>query len=331
MEAEGTPAWQDNAALLVKSAPIDEAVEVGGLVFHKHTLSPLDDSVLPRLTMNAYHSGPVTLGMIHYSAGARVSTGSVRDGYQVNLPIGGELKTGRPDEFVLATPQVAAVYGLNEHFFEGFETSMKMLGIKFDRATLEHRMEQLLGRSLVGEELKFQLAMTLNTPESREWLDILQILNRRLRTNAELSANPLVFANLQDALMTSFLLNSNHNFTLELADVGSQANPQTVKRVVSYIESHPDSALLSIPELAELAGVSVRSLQTGFRKTMDTTPLEYLRARRLNGAYRDLELSDAATTRVIDIAERWGFAHHGRFAIEYKQKFGESPSQTLKR
>lgn len=33
---------------------------------------------------------------------------------------------------------------------------------------------------------------------------------------------------------------------------------------------------------------------------------------------------------VTDIALKWGFAHLGRFAIEYKRAFGESPSATLR-
>jgi AraC-like DNA-binding protein len=32
---------------------------------------------------------------------------------------------------------------------------------------------------------------------------------------------------------------------------------------------------------------------------------------------------------VSEIALRWGFGHFGRFAAEYRRRFGESPSQTL--
>ena len=28
---------------------------------------------------------------------------------------------------------------------------------------------------------------------------------------------------------------------------------------------------------------------------------------------------------------KWGFCHLGRFAVEYRRRFGESPSQTLRR
>jgi AraC-like DNA-binding protein len=34
---------------------------------------------------------------------------------------------------------------------------------------------------------------------------------------------------------------------------------------------------------------------------------------------------------VTDVAERWGFGHLGNFALHYRKRFGESPSQTLRR
>ena len=34
---------------------------------------------------------------------------------------------------------------------------------------------------------------------------------------------------------------------------------------------------------------------------------------------------------VTDVAQRWGFTHLGNFSVVYRQEFGESPSQTLRR
>jgi AraC-like DNA-binding protein len=34
---------------------------------------------------------------------------------------------------------------------------------------------------------------------------------------------------------------------------------------------------------------------------------------------------------VTEIAMQWGFTHMGRFSIEYRQRFGERPSETLSR
>ena len=41
--------------------------------------------------------------------------------------------------------------------------------------------------------------------------------------------------------------------------------------------------------------------------------------------------SDGARVSLADLAMRWGFAHQGRFSAEYRQRFGEAPSATLRR
>src|ERR1700720_1487345 len=42
------------------------------------------------------------------------------------------------------------------------------------------------------------------------------------------------------------------------------------------------------------------------------------------------DVADAeANTTVSEIAQRWGFAHTGRFAVLYRQTYGQSPHATL--
>ena len=103
-----------------------------------------------------------------------------------------------------------------------------------------------------------------------------------------------------------------------------------MKRAEAYIEAHLDEPL-SIAELAAIAGVSARSLQTGFQQFRGTTPMAHLRALRLKRAHDELLAADPQRTSVTDIAMRWGFSHLGKFAVAYKQRFGESPRDTLGR
>ena len=76
------------------------------------------------------------------------------------------------------------------------------------------------------------------------------------------------------------------------------------------------------------AGVGVRALQAGFRRSLGTTPLAYLRDHRL-----DLARQALATGRepVTQVAFRFGFAHLGRFSAVYRERFGESPRATRSR
>jgi len=84
--------------------------------------------------------------------------------------------------------------------------------------------------------------------------------------------------------------------------------------------------------LAGLAGVSVRGLQQGFRDYLGITPLEYLREVRLARARDDLLAADPeADVSVTEVAYRWGFGHLARFAGYYRHRYGELPSETLRR
>ncbi len=89
-------------------------------------------------------------------------------------------------------------------------------------------------------------------------------------------------------------------------------------------------AISTVGELAAHAHVSVRSLEEGFQRYLDTTPMSYLRRVRLTRAHAELALADPREQTVAAVARRWGFQHLGRFAQVYREQFGELPAQTLK-
>jgi transcriptional regulator GlxA family with amidase domain len=58
--------------------------------------------------------------------------------------------------------------------------------------------------------------------------------------------------------------------------------------------------------------------------------MTYLRRLRLHKARAELASHCPNTITVTTVAGRWGFLHLSRFAEQYRQLFGESPSETLK-
>jgi AraC family transcriptional regulator, ethanolamine operon transcriptional activator len=84
---------------------------------------------------------------------------------------------------------------------------------------------------------------------------------------------------------------------------------------------------ISVAELCSMLNISRRSLQYHFEQAINSTPITYLRAERLNGVRRML----ATANSVTDAATYWGFWHFGHFSHEYKKMFGELPSETFKR
>lgn len=100
-------------------------------------------------------------------------------------------------------------------------------------------------------------------------------------------------------------------------------------RAVEAIHERPEEPF-TVLALAQLAGVSVRTLQAGFRRYLDCTPLAYLRAVRLARAHEDLRAADPGVTTVSQVAYRWGFVHLGRFAADYRTRYHTTPARTLK-
>ena len=60
-------------------------------------------------------------------------------------------------------------------------------------------------------------------------------------------------------------------------------------------------------------------------------PIRYLTLRRMNLVRRALQRADASTATVTQLATDHGFWELGRFSVNYRQLFGESPSETLRR
>ncbi len=107
-----------------------------------------------------------------------------------------------------------------------------------------------------------------------------------------------------------------------------EARPRIVKRVIDAIHDDPAHDW-TVLEMAERAGLGVRRLQDGFRRYVGRSPTKYLADVRLRRVREDLTQAGPDDT-VRSIALRWGFAHTGRFAATYRDRFGTVPSDALR-
>jgi AraC-like DNA-binding protein len=105
--------------------------------------------------------------------------------------------------------------------------------------------------------------------------------------------------------------------------------PGLIRRAERYILENA-GAPITVSDVAAELGVSLRSLQAGFRQWRSTTPNLFLRRVRLQLVRDELRrLGDQTTVQAV--AMRHGFSNLGRFSAYYRAAFGEAPSATLHR
>ncbi len=101
---------------------------------------------------------------------------------------------------------------------------------------------------------------------------------------------------------------------------------QVICRAVDHIDANLGGPISST-DLTVAAASSLSKLERTFRQEIGLTPSEYIRARRLSAARK--ELRSGYARQVAAVAFDNGFRHLGRFSGAYRQFFGELPSETL--
>ncbi|WDD91911.1 helix-turn-helix domain-containing protein [Burkholderia sp. FERM BP-3421] len=115
----------------------------------------------------------------------------------------------------------------------------------------------------------------------------------------------------------------------ERRDITHATYSDIVRRCERYLRERPEEPV-TVLELCRALRCSRRTLQTSFQRVADVTPVTYLRTIRLNAVRRLLRTTGVEDLCVGEAAARWGFTHLGYFAREYRDLFGELPSQTLR-
>jgi AraC family ethanolamine operon transcriptional activator len=98
------------------------------------------------------------------------------------------------------------------------------------------------------------------------------------------------------------------------------------QRIVQGAESIMSGALdepLRIEAICEQLQISRRTLFYAFQSRLKMTPLDFFKALRLSEGHRLLFRTQRS---IRDIAGSVGYHHQGRFAMDYRERFGVKPS-----
>ncbi|MFB9747847.1 helix-turn-helix domain-containing protein [Leifsonia shinshuensis] len=281
------------------------------------------------LTLNAVIVGRTTCGYMRFREPVRIDTAEA-DNYHVDIPMTGratmEAGLGTP---VYGTSRTAGVFMPGRPVSFDCSPRFSQLSLMFPRDDVRRELEDLLGEPAV-RPLEFAADLSMSSAGGQAMLLALRMIDRTAAQANGALAHPLAVQRLEQALLHSLLFGQPHNYTAALAAPSPTAGTRPVSRAAELLRSDPGRPW-TVAELAAEVSMSVRSLQEGFRRSLGTTPMRYLRRLRLEKVQHELSEATPGTVTVTDVATRWGFLHLGRFAAAYAHAFGEQPSVTLRR
>lgn len=310
-----------------RTQDIEEASKWGERIFCANRLRSLDIKGAVNTSIYYRRLGGIGIGRMSYGGDITIEPGVLDSFALIQMPIRGQELIEYANQRVHSTPQLGSILNTHAPFKIHHCPGTEKLIIRVDRSLLERHCQQHLGRTL-RKAIEFQPAMSLNTVEGRRWMRMIGWLYDSLSVDEDVPA--LLVAQFEGTLVDTLLACQPHTYSAELCGDSRTIAPSFVKRVERYIEEHAHEPI-SIVDMAEHAGVSSRSLFTGFRRYRNTSPMLYLKEVRLRYVHEELQRQSLGAVTVTSVAFRWGFSHLGHFTTDYKRRFGESPSETLSR
>lgn len=260
----------------------------------------------------------VVLNYMRYGEEVRITPGRFLDFYLVQLPLRGRARVRSGRRELVADRRTAFVGSPDDPVDMRWSADCAKLVVQVRRSAVE---------ALAAPGVAFDPVLALDRPSARDWLRLLWLCVEQLEVGSDLIHSPLVATSYEQTLVAALIALQPNS---AVAQPRTAAPTHAVRTAQALIDGDPGRAW-RVADLAELSGVSARTLQDAFHRDLGTTPLAEVRRARLERARRDLVAADPLSTTVAVVAARWGFFHLGRFARAYRDRFHELPSQTLAR
>lgn len=271
----------------------------------------------------------LTIGHLVYGADAELIVPPMVDCYHVNLTLHGQTMVAQKGTRASTRAgQSGALFSPTHPFTVRWSPEAVQYAIKIPRPSLESHVSKLVNRR-VQDPVSFALGFDLASGPGQSLLSSVHFLRNELARPGGISTMPLARDQLESLVLTQILTTVPNTYSDLLNAPDRPARRSKIRAAIELIEERPDEGL-SLADLAESVGCTARALQRGFKELVGMSPTAYARAVRLERVHQDLT-AEADCSTVTDVAMRWGFFHLGRFAQQYKDRFGVLPSETVRR
>ena len=309
---------------LFTSRDLAQTRSLVGDVMKPHDLHVHGASQQVNARMHHMAFGGVSLNRLKYGADVDIEPGPLDDFYLIQMPLAGHARITSGPQQVDSEPDMAVVISPADATVMRWSPECDQLMVRIDRMLVERAIGALSGR-LDPEAVRFQLGFRWR--DCAPWRSLVQYLCDCASQPFDALQYRLMVSHIEQLVVSTLIGVQPHDMHDVKPARCTAVLPRHVKRVQDFLRENIAEPVTA-DQMALVAGVSLRSLYAGFKDHCGVSPMQYLHGMRLDAARQTL--LQEPEINISSVAMRWGFGHLGRFSSEYKARFGESPSQSMR-
>jgi AraC-like DNA-binding protein len=286
-----------------------------------------------RSNMNFIHNqariGDIALNAMYYGTEVHVKAPESESGYLFMLTLSGYAEVEQGGTHARIDSGTVYVFNPTRNLNVSLSANNRQLVIRLPRENMERFLTNEISRSLT-DPLEFETRPFCLSQDVPGLQTFVQSMYHDLDRPNPGYEQRTVAKHVESMLLSLCLSSLSHNYSDVYENAGASVAPYFVRRAEKFMRLNIEESI-TLQDIANAAGSSGRSLQSGFRNFRGTTPMAYLRDLRLERAHEELLKSTRSNGSVTDIATAFGFMHLSKFAKYYKARFGETPSETARR
>ncbi len=271
-----------------------------------------------------------TVGFIEHGTelGVGVDAKQILDVYNISLPVSGEQELRSSHGRVRSDSDCALVVSPEQKLQIDLAGNCRKILVTIPRASLEQMLGDMLGRRVDGLVV-FSEGMRAREGTSAAWWRMVKNYLAEIEVGRGLYGCSFVSQGIEATLVKGLLISQPNNYSDRIRQALGAKVPEYMTRARAFIELNFREPI-HLEDIEAAAGVSRIKLFESFRKHTALTPVAYLKDFRLRQARAQL-MQDQCSANVSSIALGVGFNHLGRFSLDYKRAFSETPSETIQR
>lgn len=295
----------------------------------QHTINPLEKNYQVGFRHCAVNIGQISINALQYGAAVRIGVRPAENTFLLLVLIKGSGTVKQ--EGHITHINTHKTYVFNPETPAVLELSQDQINftIKIPMSAFRELLEHESGRAVL-EDIRFMSFTPAAQRNENGFRSFIKFLCKEVDNGNPNITMPLIEKQYEQTLLSLVLTDLSHDHEELLGMDLMEPAPDYIRRVEKLIaENYTDN--ISLAEMADCATMSVRALQNGFRRFRNTTPMEYLRDYRLSVSRQKLQNIQTSDISITEIATSCGFGHLSKFAKCYRQRFGETPSETRKK